>query len=78
MKVSGTGCSRMAFELAKRGFEIEASDFCFIYILCDDYLFNYSHKNEFQFYPSIHTFANNVNLLLLKDIHFLMLISEMN
>ena len=44
--VPGTGCSRMAFELAKRGFEVEANDFCFIYILCDDYLFNYSHKNE--------------------------------
>jgi carnosine N-methyltransferase len=57
--VPGTGCSRMAFELAKRGFEVEANDFCFIYILCDDYLFNYSHKNEFQFCPSIHTFANN-------------------
>ena len=57
--VPGTGCSRMAFELAKRGFEVEANDFCFIYILCDDYLFNYSLKNEFQFCPSIHTFANN-------------------
>ena len=57
--VPGTGCSRMAFELAKRGFEVEANDFCYIYILCDDYLFNYSHKNEFQFCPSIHTFANN-------------------
>ena len=31
----------------------------FIYILCDDYLFNYSHKNEFQFCPSIHSFSNN-------------------
>ena len=49
----------MTFELAKRGFEVEANDFCFIYILCDDYLFNYSHKNEFQFCPSIHTFANS-------------------
>ena len=57
--VPGTGCSRMTFELAKRGFEVEANDFCFIYILCDDYLFNYSHKNEFQFCPSIHTFANS-------------------
>lgn len=57
--VPGTGCSRMTFELAKRGFEVEANDFCFIYILCDDYLFNYSHKNEFQFCPSIHSFANS-------------------
>ena len=57
--VPGTGCSRLTFELAKRGFEVEANDFCFIYILCDDYLFNYSHKNEFQFCPSIHTFANS-------------------
>ena len=57
--VPGTGCSRMAFELAKRGFEVEANDFCFIYILCDDYLFNYSHKNEFQFCPSIHSFCNH-------------------
>ena len=56
--VPGTGCSRMAFELAKRGFEVEANDFCYIYILCDDYLFNYSHKNEFQFCPSIHSFSN--------------------
>ena len=59
--VPGTGCSRMAFELAKRGFEVEANDFCYIYILCDDYLFNYSHKNEFQFCPSIHTFSNSYN-----------------
>ena len=57
--VPGTGCSRMAFELAKRGFNVEVNDFCYIYILCDDYLFNYSHKNEFQFCPSIHTFSNN-------------------
>ena len=57
--VPGTGCSRMTFELAKRGFEVEANDFCFIYILCDDYLFNYSHKNEFEFCPSIHSFTNN-------------------
>jgi carnosine N-methyltransferase len=57
--VPGTGCSRMAFELAKRGFDVEANDFCFIYILCDDYLFNYSHKNEFQFCPSIHSFSNS-------------------
>ena len=57
--VPGTGCSRMAFELAKCGFDVEANDFCFIYILCDDYLFNYSHKNEFQFCPSIHSFSNS-------------------
>ena len=31
--VPGTGCNRMAFELAKRRFEVEANDFCFIYIL---------------------------------------------
>jgi carnosine N-methyltransferase len=59
--VPGTGCSRMAFELAKRGFEVEANDFCFIYILCDDYLFNYSHKNEFQFCPGIHSFSSSYN-----------------
>ena len=59
--VPGTGCSRMTFELAKRGFEVEANDFCYIYILCDDYLFNYSHKNEFEFCPSIHSFTNNYN-----------------
>ena len=57
--VPGTGCSRMTFELAKRGFNVEANDFCYIYILCVDYLFNYSHKNEFQFCPSIHSFSNN-------------------
>ena len=57
--VPGTGCSRMAFELAKRNFDVEANDFCFIYILCDDYLFNYSHKNEFQFCPSIHSFTHS-------------------
>ena len=57
--VPGTGCSRMTFELANRGFEVEANDFCFIYILCDDYLFNYSHKNEFQFCPSIHSFSHS-------------------
>ncbi len=59
--VPGTGCNRMAFELAQRGFEVEVNDFCFIYILCDDYLFNYSHKNEFQFCPSIHSFSNSYN-----------------
>ena len=57
--VPGTGCCRLAFELAKRGFEVEVNDFGFIYILCDDFLFNYSHKNEFQFCPSIHSFSNS-------------------
>ena len=59
--VPGTGCNRMTFELATRGFEVEANDFCYIYILCDDYLFNYSHKNEFQFCPSIHSFSSHYN-----------------
>ena len=57
--VPGTGCCRLGFELAKRGFDVEVNDFCFIYILCDDYLFNYSHKDEFQFCPSIHSFSNS-------------------
>ena len=35
--VPGTGCSRMTFELAIRGFEVEANDFCYIYFLSDDY-----------------------------------------
>ena len=57
--VPGTGCCRLGFELAIRGFDVEVNDFCFIYILCDDYLFNYSHKDEFQFCPSIHSFSNS-------------------
>jgi carnosine N-methyltransferase len=57
--VPGTGCCRLGYELAKRGFDVEVNDFCFIYILCDDYLFNYSHKDEFQFCPSIHSFSNS-------------------
>ena len=57
--VPGTGCCRMGFELAKRGFDVEVNDFCFIYIVCDDYLFNYSHKNEFQYCPSIHSFSHS-------------------
>ena len=54
--VPGTGCSRMVYELAKRGFEVECNDFCYIYIMCGDYLFNHSHKNEFQFCPKINSF----------------------
>ena len=54
--VPGTGCSRMVYELAKRGFEVECNDFCYIYIMCGDYLFNHSHKNEFQICPKINSF----------------------
>ena len=31
--IPGTGCSRMTFELAKRGFDVEANDFCYIYFM---------------------------------------------
>ena len=54
--VPGTGCSRMTYELAKRGFEVECNDFSYIFIMCDDYLFNRSHKNEFQICPKINAF----------------------
>ena len=56
--VPGTGCSRMTFELAKRGFNVECNDFCYIYILFSDYLFNYSKKNSEIFCPNIDSFSN--------------------
>ena len=56
--VPGTGCSRMTFELAKRGFNVECNDFCYIYILFCDYLFNYSKKNSEIFCPNIDSFSN--------------------
>ena len=56
--VPGTGCSRMTFELAKRGFNVECNDFCYIYICFCDYLFNHSKKNSEVFCPNIETFSN--------------------
>ena len=69
--VPGTGCSRMTFELAKRGFDVECNDFCYIYILFCDYLFNYSTKNSEIFCPNIDSFSNTFDSeLVIKKYSF--------
>ena len=55
----GTGCSRMAYELSKLGYKVEANELSYIYIMTCDYLFNYAKKNEIEFIPRIKTFSSS-------------------
>ena len=55
--VPGAGLCRLAFEIAKLGFDVDAIEVSYYMIICSNFLFNSNLKmNEFQIQPLIHSF----------------------
>ena len=55
--IPGAGLCRLAFEIAKLGFEVDAIEVSYYMIICSNYLFNSDlNKNQYQIQPLIHSF----------------------
>ena len=57
--VPGAGLSRLAFEIGKMGFNIDAIEVSYYMIICSDFIFNSNNElyiNKYQIQPLIHSF----------------------
>ena len=55
--IPGAGLCKLAFELAKLGFEVDAIEVSYYMILCTNFIFNsHLNKNKYQIQPLIHSF----------------------
>ena len=55
--IPGAGLCRLAFEIAKLGYEVDAIEVSYYMIICSNYLFNSDlNKNQYQIQPLIHSF----------------------
>ena len=60
--VPGAGLGRLMFEIAKLGFKSQGNEFSYYMLLCSNYIFNNTTKeNEFTIQPLIHSFSNIYN-----------------
>ena len=57
--VIGAKFCRVPYELAKLGYNVEANERSYIYLLVADYLLNHSKKNEFSICPRISSFCSS-------------------
>ena len=57
--IIGSRFGRIPYELAKLGYNVEANDRNYLFILVADYLFNYSKKNENCICPRISSFCSS-------------------
>ena len=57
--VIGMRFGRLVYELAKLGYQVEGNERSYSYLLVDDYLFNYSKKNENCICPRINSFCSS-------------------
>ena len=56
--VPGSALSRLVFEIAKLGHNVECNDYSYFNCAFCKYLFNYAKKDEFTFAPLIRCFSN--------------------
>ena len=57
--VPGAGLGRLMYEIAKLGFKSQGNEFSYYMLLCSNYIFNNTTKeNEFVIQPLIHSFSN--------------------
>ena len=57
--VPGAGLGRLMYEIAKLGFKVQGNEFSYYMLLCANYIFNNTTKeNEFTLQPFIHSFSN--------------------
>ena len=55
--VPGAGLCRLAFEISKFGYEVDAIEVSYYMIICSNFLFNSNlRKDEYQIQPLIHSF----------------------
>ena len=60
--VPGAGLGRLMYEIAKLGFKSQGNEFSYYMLLCSNYIFNNTTKeNEFIIQPLIHSFSNIYN-----------------
>ena len=60
--VPGAGLGRLMYEIAKLGFKSQGNEFSYYMLLCSNYIFNNTTKeNEFTIQPFIHSFSNIYN-----------------
>ena len=60
--VPGAGLGRLMYEIAKLGFKSQGNEFSYYMLLCSNYIFNNTTKeNEFVIQPLIHSFSNIYN-----------------
>ena len=60
--VPGAGLGRLMYEIAKLGFKSQGNEFSYYMLLCSNYIFNNTTKeNEFTIQPLIHSFSNIYN-----------------
>ena len=60
--VPGAGLGRLMYEIAKLGFKSQGNEFSYYMLLCSNYIFNNTTKqNEFIIQPLIHSFSNIKN-----------------
>ena len=60
--VPGAGLGRLLYEIAKLGFKAQGNEFSYYMLLCSDFIFNKTTKeNEFVIQPLIHSFSNIYN-----------------
>ena len=57
--VIGAHFGRIVYELAKLGYQVEANERSYLYLLIANYLFNYSKKNENCICPRINSFCSS-------------------
>ena len=57
--VPGAGLGRLMYEIAKLGFKSQGNEFSYYMLLCSNFIFNETKKeNEFTIQPLIHSFSN--------------------
>jgi len=61
--VPGAGLGRLAFDIAKVGFECQGNEFSLFMLLTSNFVLNkcMNSVNTFKIYPYIHNFCNNVS-----------------
>ena len=57
--VIGNRFGRMIYELLKLGYNVEANERNYYFLLASNYLFNYSKKNEYYICPRINSFCSS-------------------
>ena len=69
--VIGSRFGRMVYELAKLGYTVEANERNYLYLLIDNYLFNYSKKNDSCICPRISSFCSSFTEESVTKKHYL-------
>ena len=65
--VPGAGLGRLMYEIAKLGFKSQGNEFSYYMLLCSNFMFNNTTKeNEYTIQPLIHSFSNIIS----EDIPF--------